>query len=251
MNITWNASEYQNSFHFVPKYGEDVFNLLTVQPGASILDLGCGNGTLTQLLHDRGYAVTGMDASEEMLKKARSEHPGLSLIHGDAANFTLSSPVDAIFSNAVIHWIDANLQDSLIASVAKNLKQNGEFVFEFGGIGCAEAVHSTLEMIFNEKGLNYPRTFYFPSIGTYAPMLEKHGLRVEYAILFDRPTPQIGANGLKDWINMFIHVPFNGMDEVLKAEILDEAETRLRETLLNDGTWYIDYVRIRMRARKV
>lgn len=48
----------------------------------------------------------------------------------------------------------------------------------------------------------YPRTFYFPSIGEYAPLLEGQGFKVECALLFDRPTVQKSEQGLENWIRI-------------------------------------------------
>lgn len=251
INITWNAQNYKDNFCFVPQYGEDVMELLTVPEGSRVIDLGCGNGTLTAKLAEHGYAVTGIDASKDMLTLAKKEHPNLTFLQGDALSFTLEEKADAIFSNAVFHWIDGKNQETMIANIAKQLREGGELVCEFGGRGCAEAVHSTLEKCFAERGLSYPRTFYFPTIGQYTPLLEKHGLRVEFATLFDRPTPQNSQHGVIDWMNMFVTKPFEGMDEDIKAEILQETENDLRERLFLDGKWYIDYVRIRIRARKI
>lgn len=102
-----------------------------------------------------------------------------------------------------------------------------------------------------QRGLTYPRTFYFPSIGEYAPLLEKHGLQVRYAVLFDRPTAQSTKDGLADWINMFVKTPFQGMDAGTKEQILAETRELLRDRLYVDGKWVIDYVRIRMKAVKL
>ena len=251
MNIKWNVQNYKDSFSFVPQYGEDVMNLLTVPSGSRVIDLGCGNGTLTKALADKGYAVTGVDASEDMIALAKKEYPALTFIQGDALSFTLNEKADAIFSNAVFHWIDADKQETMIANIAAQLRAGGELVCEFGGYNCGEAVHSTLEVCFGKRGLHYPRTFYFPTIGQYAPLLEKHGLRVEFAMLFDRPTVQKSEHGVIVWINMFVTKPFEGMEDGMKNEILQETENALRDQLFIDGKWYIDYVRIRIRARKL
>lgn len=144
MNIQWNSQTYQDQFSFVPTYGEDVLSLITQPSGCKALDLGCGNGTLTQKLSERGYDVLGLDASEDMLALARREHPGLRFLWGDAVTFTLDQPVDLIFSNAVFHWIDEDKQQDMIANIARHLTPGGELVCEFGGYGCGEAVHSTL-----------------------------------------------------------------------------------------------------------
>ena len=83
----------------------------------------------------------------------------------------------------------------------------------------------------------------------YTPILEAAGLRVTHAQLFDRPTPQPPEVGLRGWIGMFVTAPFEGMDASLRGAIIAEAEDALRDTLQRkDGTWVIDYVRIRLRA---
>lgn len=251
MNIDWNANDYKKDFSFVPAYGEAVMDLLTVQPGSRVVDLGCGNGTLTKKLSERGYQIIGVDASAEMLAKARKDYPDLQFQQGDALTFHLDQPADAIFSNAVFHWIDKDKQDALLDNIASNLKSGGELVFEFGGKDCGEAVHSTLEHIFAKRGRVYPRPLYFPTIGEYAPLVEKHGMLVKYATLFDRPTPQKGEHGLANWIRMFVHVPFIGISEEEKDAIIAEAEKRLRSHLCPDGHWFVDYTRIRMRAIKL
>ena len=136
-------------------------------------------------------------------------------------------------------------------NVAANLKIGGQLICEFGGKGCAESVHASLERGFAKRDLKYPRVFYFPTVGEYAPILEKYGFRVEYAVLFDRPTVQKTENGLEDWIRMFNQKPFEGMDEGLKQEIIDETVEELRDQLFVDGKWIVDYVRIRFKARKI
>ena len=72
MNITWDAQGYTDGFSFVHRFGEDVLSLLDAPEGSFVVDLGCGNGALTQKLAQRGYRVLGVDASPEMLVKARA-----------------------------------------------------------------------------------------------------------------------------------------------------------------------------------
>ena len=251
MNIQWDAENYTEKFSFVHKYGEDVLELIDAPDGSFAVDLGCGNGALTEKLAQRGFRTLGLDASPEMIKTAKRLHPGLDFVTADAKNFTLKEKADVIFSNAVFHWIDGNHQEKMIQHVSEQLKIGGELVCEFGGKGCAEAVHSTLEKSFAGRGRSYPRTFYFPSVGEYAPMLEKYGFLVEYAVLFDRPTEQQGENGLEDWIRMFVQKPFEGMTTEIRDSMIRETVDRLRPTLCVNGKWFVDYVRIRIKARKV
>ncbi|MBS4963425.1 MAG: methyltransferase domain-containing protein [Phocaeicola dorei] len=251
MNIDWNAKEYLRDFSFVSRYGEDVLSLLDVHEGDSVIDLGCGNGMLTKHLSDMGLEVTGIDASEEMLDIAHNSHPELTFIKSDALDFTVNEPVNAIFSNAVFHWIDEEKQPILLGRINRALKKGGELVCEFGGKGCAATVHEALRQSFHKRGMEYVFPFYFPTIGKYATLLERNGFNTVYALLFDRPTAcRNGEHGLRDWIRMFDKQAFRMVDVNVENEILSEAERALNGVLFHDGSWYIDYVRIRLKAIK-
>ena len=103
--------------------------------------------------------------------------------------------------------------------------------------------------VFSEYGYRYKTPFYFPTISEYALLLENAGFRVKYAVLFDRPTELKGEDGLKDWINMFLKIPFSVIEEEQEKDtIINKAIELLRNDLYKDGKWYADYVRIRMKA---
>lgn len=246
----WDSSNYKENFSFVPKYGEDVMNLITKPAGSAIVDLGCGNGTLTNVLNEKGYNVVGVDQSKEMLELAKKTYPNLDFICSDALTFKLEKRVDVVFSNAVFHWINKENHDKLIKNIYDNLKPNGELVCEFGGYKCADKIHKALEKSFNKRSLNYVLHFYFPKIAEYTSILERNGFVTEYAILFDRPTEQKSENGVIDWINMFVTEAFKDVSLEIKNEITKEVQDELYDELFIDGKWFIDYVRIRIRARK-
>ncbi len=125
-NISWNAADYKENFSFVPAYREAMVSLITKQPGSRVIDLGCGNGSLTEKNARRGYLVTGIDDSEEMLRLAQKEHPGLKFLRGNAVTFHLKEQADVVFSNAVFHWIDERDQQTMLSNIYRNLKQGGE-----------------------------------------------------------------------------------------------------------------------------
>ena len=249
MNNRWDSNNYTDNFQFVHKYGEGVLELLTAPKGSFVVDLGCGNGALTEKLVEKGYRTLGIDASPQMLEKARELHPKLDFRLDDACAFRLEEKADAIFSNAVFHWIGDH--DALVKNVSENLKSGGEFVFEFGGKGNGVTVHNAMDQVFASFGLKYENSFNFRSIGEFAPLLEKYGFSVKYAVLYDRPTEQVGENGLENWINMFLGSAFSGVDDKTKAEIIGKVIEICRPKLYTDGKWFIDYVRLQMKAIKL
>lgn len=250
MNIVWDEAHYENNFSFVHEYGEEVLTLLDVEPGARVLDLGCGNGALTKVLDLRGYRAQGLDDSAEMIAGARDAYPDLPFMQANAIDFVLDEPVDAIFSNAVLHWIGSDDQPALLASIARALKPDGQFVFECGGFGNAHLIHSALADAFAKRALTYRIPQYFPTIGEYATMLEASGFKVVFATLFDRFTPLSGDDGLANWIRTFQQSAFAGMDDAAREAIIREAVDSVRAKLLVGGVWHADYVRLRMKAIK-
>lgn len=249
---TWDAKLYDGKHGFVAKYGEDLLSLLAARPGETILDAGCGTGTLTAKIAESGATVIGLDISIDMIARARETCPGLLFTHGDIAAFSHPNTFDAVFSNATLHWV----RDAAGAARAMYaaLKPGGRLVAEFGGAGniagIADAVRAALRDV---TGADVPHNWYFPSVGEYAGLLEAHGFEVRAAWLFDRPTPLDGADGMRTWINMFGGGLFPNVaaptDEI-KRRVIDLAEARLFKTHFRDGQWFADYRRIRVVASK-
>ncbi|MDZ7962732.1 MAG: methyltransferase domain-containing protein [Aulosira sp. DedQUE10] len=259
-NNDWNTALYQDKHAFVWQYGEDLLKLLNPQPGESILDLGCGTGQLTEKISQAGAEVWGIDRAPAMIEKARQNYPHLRFDVADATNFQVEQPVDAVFSNAVLHWVKQ--ADLAIASIHQALKLEGRFVAEFGGQGNTQAIitalYSAMEAIPTVSCANaipQPQTlnpWYYPSIAGYATLLEQQGFEVIYANLYPRPTPLADKEaGLANWIKMFGSAFFVGMSAEQQAQVIQHVEDSLRPTLYQEGTWIADYRRIRILAIKV
>jgi len=95
-NFAWIYDRYF-ALHYEQWQRKAIDRLLLsdVRPGAHILDLCCGTGNLARRLTNDGYRVTGIDASDAMLKIARSRVPGATFLQADAVDFTLEPAVDA------------------------------------------------------------------------------------------------------------------------------------------------------------
>ena len=251
MNIVKKKKKYTKDFAFVHQYGDAVTDLIDCKPGTKVLDVGCGNGALSYKLQEKGFSVTGLDSSEDLLQIAWHNYPEVNFVKADAVSFSLDETFDAVFSNAVFHWIDAKDQDCLLKSIFKVLKPKGQLVFEMGGSGNNALIHRQLANIFTQKGYAYKNPFYFPSIGEYALRLEKCGFKVQFAVLFDRFTELKGKDGLSDWIRMFVKQPFEQISSLVeREEIIRTVVRNLEVKLYVNGKWHADYVRLQMKACK-
>lgn len=249
---TWNSALYESAHAFVWQYGESLLELLAPQPGETILDLGCGTGHLTAKIASAGATVWGIDADINMIQQAREHHPHLRFEVADARNFEVEETVDAVFSNAVLHWIQE--PDLAIASIHRALKSGGRFVAEFGGQGNVQAIAQALQTAIAQLGedpstVSFP--WYFPSIGEYATRLEQQGFEVRYATLFDRPTALEGTLGLANWLQMFANSLLKERSLQEQQQIIQLVEAQLRSTLFRDQQWWADYRRLRIVAVKL
>lgn len=250
--MKWNAELYDQKHGFVFKYGENLLDLLEPKAGEKILDLGCGSGYLTNLIREEGAEVLGVDSSAEMIAKAKQNYPETEFKVADATDLGFDASFNAIFSNAVLHWIKAEDQSKMMDAVFMALKSGGRFVAEMGGKGNIGLMVSTLRKILQQYGYQQQAEMdylFFPSVGEYALMLEKAGFKVTYAALFDRPTLlQDQAEGIKKWIMMFASDFFIGIKEVHQQEILKELTQQLQPYYERNGEWYADYKRLRFIA---
>jgi trans-aconitate methyltransferase len=254
-SLQWNADKYQSQHSFVYKYGASLVDLLDPQPGERVLDLGCGTGELTLEIARRGAIAIGMDADATMIDRAKAtmgavpleqqqEDLNVEFRRADARTFTVpEGPVDAVFSNAALHWVPE--AERCIVRIAAALRPNGRLVVEFGGKNNVHEIETFLDRTCGKD----KNPWYFPSIGEYATLLEKHGIEVVSAELYDRPTPLIGEDGLRNWISMFAG-PY--LDCVADREGLFRlAEVELRPKLHTGDRWVADYRRIRIVGKRL
>lgn len=249
--MDWNTSLYDNSHGFVSKYGEGLLPLLNPQKGETILDLGCGTGDLANQIAQSGATVVGIDSSEEMIQTAKEKFPNIDFRQANVVDFELNQKFDAVFSNAVLHWVLE--PDRAIKQIYSHLRNGGRFVAEFGGAGNIKTMTDTLRKTFIQNGFaeNAEINFwYFPLVGEYTSKLERQKFRVIYAEHYDRPTELKGKDGIKDWFKMFGSRFFEGINELEQEKILDEVQNNLKDTLQKDGSWFADYKRLRIIATK-
>lgn len=243
----WNATRYQDNARFVTDLAGPVLDLLNAVPGDRILDLGCGDGPIAQMLCEQGCSVTGVDASTDMVERAI--HRGVDAMVGDGHLLPFTAEFDAVFSNAALHWMVK--PDLVIAGVRRALKPGGRFVAEQGGQGNVAAIHTALIAVLLEFGIDTDLSdiWYFPSVAEQRQRLEAAGFMIEEIGLHPRPTPV--EAGMEAWLETLAAPALARLAPADRVAARSRVVALVKPALCDaGGHWTADYVRLRFRAVK-
>jgi SAM-dependent methyltransferase len=252
---SWSPADYASNAAFVPALGQAALGLLNPQPGELVIDIGCGDGTLTKKIMDAGARVIGLDASEPMVEAARAK--GVDAFVADSQALDLAEQAlrfgqfDAAFSNAALHWmLDP---DAVAAGVFALLRPGGRFVGEMGGEGNLATLRRGLRDELTSRGYPVPPEDpqWYPAAETFVRLYTHAGFTQVHVQMIPRATPL--PAGIAAWVKTFragwfevAQVPQEARHEVAAA-----VEARLGPALqLPDGSWFADYVRLRFSMRK-
>jgi len=241
----WDPEQYARNARFVAELGEPLLALLRPEPGERVLDVGCGDGALTEKLVAAGCSVVGIDSSPEQVAAARARGLDARVARADALPF--EGEFDAVLSNAVLHWVrDA---DAVILGVHRALVPGGRFVAELGGAGCVAAIRAALAEALAARGIDAAALdpWFFPTAEDYRARLEREGFDVRSLELFPRPTPLPGD--VAGWLETFAQTYLGAVPEAERGALIDEVRDRLRPRIWSAGSgWVADYVRLRFAA---
>ena len=245
---TWNPERYATHARFVSDLGQALLDLLAPRPGERVLDIGCGDGALTERLVAAGCRVVAIDSSAAQVRAARAR--GIDARVADACALDFDREFDAVFSNAVLHWITD--PDAALAGMRRALAPGGRLVAELGGHGCVAAVREALAVVLDRRGIDAEscNPWYFPTVAEYRARLAAHGFAVDSIRLFPRATRL--PSDLTDWLQTFAQPFLAPVPDAERAAVCDEVRRRLEPRLRGgDGVWVADYVRLRVAARSL
>ena len=245
---TWDPQAYAQNGAFVHGLAGDVLEWLNAQIGEYILDLGCGDGQLTQRVIATGAHVLGVDASADMVAAARERGVEAEQAVAERLPFH-DATFDAVFSNAALHWVRD--QGAMMAQVHRVLKPGGRFVAEMGGHGNIAAIRVALMAVLSrhgfgdrEDGVNY-----YPTAASYTKQLKDHGFSVDKIEIIPRPT-KLAESGTAEWLRTFRRGVLEGLPQNVREAVISETSELLAPVLQDEeGNWIADYVRLRFIAR--
>ena len=144
----WDAATYHRVSDIQFDWGLEVLDRLPLAGDETVLDAGCGSGRLSAVLEERleHGRLIAVDGSPSMVERARETlGRGVRVQLADLAELELGEAVDAVFSNAVFHWIADH--DRLFERLAAALRPGGRLIAQCGGQGNLDGFHHTLDAV--------------------------------------------------------------------------------------------------------
>jgi SAM-dependent methyltransferase len=237
----WDAADYARVGAFVAELGGAALDLLDPKPGERILDVGCGEGTLTLRIMERGADVVGIDNSPEMIAAAVAKGVDARLL--SVTDMYFASEFDAAFSNATLHWVLD--KEEAAAAIFRALKSGGRFAGEMGGEGNLASLRQALDEELIIRGYLPPleASNWYASPEEFASVYEAAGFGEIDARLIERPT--LVEHGIAQWVTTFRKgwLDRAGVPEDERADIGVAVADRI-------GSNMADYVRLRFIMRK-
>lgn len=258
MPFEFDGRKYANASSHQKEWGARLIAELGLRGDERILDLGCGDGSLTAKLADLvpHGSVLGIDASEGMIDTAvKHERANLKFARQDINDLPFASEFDLVFSNATLHWIKDHRR--LLANVHRGLRDNGVLRFNFAGEGNCSHFNTIIQavMVLPEYAVHFDAfdwPWYMPGVAEYEALLRQFPFAEAkvWGENADRHFPNTEA--IIRWVDQPSIVPFlTRVPDQHRSQFRDTVVERVvRETLQPDGTCFETFRRINVFARK-
>jgi trans-aconitate 2-methyltransferase len=243
----WDPVAYDTISDMQLRWGQAVLDRLELRGDEVVLDAGCGTGKVTALLAERlpEGRVVGVDASRSMIEQARTRvPPDVELVVADLLELELDQPVDMVFSNATLHWIQDH--ELLFRRLHDALRPGGRLEVQFGGKGNVAALEDAVVRVsamppFAEHLADFSLPWHFPTAEETAAQLAGTGF-TDVRCWIDRMTERfdeardLHACGVGDHIE---RLPASLRDRFVDAVGAEMENPTVRE-----------YVRLNVSARR-
>jgi trans-aconitate methyltransferase len=206
----WNPADYARHSQGQERWARELFQLLAPKPDESILDVGCGDGRNTAALANlvpQGRVV-GVDRSPEMVAYAQdhfpqSQFPNLTFLKADASALPFHAEFDAIFSNAVLHWVLDHRP--VLAGIARSLRPGGRCVLQMGGKGNGDQVVAVMEACLADPKWQAEwrpseAHYGFHSVDEYRQWMREAGLHPDSVELIEKDMVHETAAAFTGWL---------------------------------------------------
>jgi trans-aconitate methyltransferase len=254
----WNAEDYARNSSAQELWANELISKLSLKGNESLLDIGCGNGRITNEIARRlpfGYVI-GIDSSESMIELSSKSitNNNLSFYVMSATDIHLDKKFDIAFSNATLHWVKEH--PAVLASLKKHLNPNAKILFQMGGKGNALEIVSTLEQVttlskWSEyfKGFDFPYHFY--GVEDYERWLPVAGYKASRIELIPKDMVHKNPDGLKGWLRT-TWFPYtnrlpNNQREIFLAELIGKYIEK--KPVDSNGQTHVNMVRLEVEAR--
>lgn len=254
----FDGEKYKKASKHQKEWGNGLIAELTLSGNEEILDLGCGDGVLTEQLSQLvpNGKVLGIDASEGMIATAKNRgKSNLEFMQMDINNMNFQNMFDIIFSNAALHWVKNH--EKLLLNSFNALKRNGVLLWDFAGNGnCSNFYEVVREKIKNEKYKQYFSDFewpwYMPAKDDYEKIIDSVGFSSYNITEVNRDRFFSSTDEMIKWIDQPSIVPFiNVIPEEIKMEFRDDViNSMLKKTLQPNGTCFETFRRIHVKASR-
>lgn len=255
-STAWDPAQYGRFEAERSQPFHDLAALVERVPSMRVVDLGCGAGALTAWLHgELGAAETvGVDASESMLEQARAhEAAGLRFEAGDIRTWAPDAPVDLVFSNAALQWVDGHeeLWPRLAAMVAPGGQIAVQMPMNDDHPSHVEARALAAEEPFRSELDGFERRFPTLAPERYATLLHELG--------FERPHVRVQVYGhvlpetraVVEWVKGSLLTPYRErLAPEAYARFLERYTERLVERLGEHAPFFYPFKRVLMWGRR-
>ena len=254
----WDAKDYAQNSSAQESWANELVDKLALQGGERLLDIGCGDGKITNSIAQKlmNGTVVGIDRSESMIKLANSQFdlPHLSFYTMNATDISTPVKFDVAFSNAALHWVKDH--SAVLRGLKKCLKQNSKILFQMGGYGNAQDVLEVVELVTASKEwAKYFNDFVYPynfcSISDYEKWLPDAGYKAKRIELINKDMVHKNKEDLKGWLRTTWFPYTDQLPEKKREEFLSLVIEKYTNAMPVDseGKTHVNMVRLEVEAR--